>query len=266
MADAHKNFATSSVQVAPAPAATGLSLTVGAGDGAIFPVAPFNATVCAQGQIPTVNTAEIVRVTAKAVDVFTIVRQQEGTAARNIQVSDVISANITAKSLTDIEFPPGAIIMYGAAAAPTGWLLCDGAAVSRATYADLFANIGTTWGVGDGATTFNVPDMRGKAPIGQGTGAGLTARVIGNAAIGEENHLLSQAEMPSHTHIQNAHNHNYDKTGWTINGTAGASEAGNFSTTATATTNATATNQNTGGGGTHNNMQPSAVVNFIIRT
>lgn len=58
--------------------------------------------------------------------------------------------------------PPGAIMSYGGSNAPTGWLLCDGAAVSRTLYANLFAAIGTTFGLGDGINTFNLPDMRGR--------------------------------------------------------------------------------------------------------
>ena len=71
---------------------------------------------------------------------------------------------------------PGMMMPIGFADAPTGWLLCDGAAVSRTTYSELFAAIGVAFGVGDGATTFNVPDMRGRFPLGQatsGTGSAL---------------------------------------------------------------------------------------------
>jgi len=78
----------------------------------------------------------------------------------------------------------GAITMYGAATAPTGWLLCNGAAVSRTTYAALFAVIGTTYGTGDGSTTFNVPDMRGAFPRGVGTSTKFTQNhttVLGTA-------------------------------------------------------------------------------------
>jgi microcystin-dependent protein len=72
--------------------------------------------------------------------------------------------------------PTGAVIPFAGAAAPTGYLLCNGAAVSRTTYAALFAVLSTTFGVGDGSTTFNVPDMRETSPVGVGTrGAGVTA-------------------------------------------------------------------------------------------
>lgn len=89
----------------------------------------------------------------------------------------------------------GQMAMTATAAAPDGWLLCNGAAVSRiGITASLFAAIGTTYGVGDGSTTFNIPDMRGRTAIGSGTGAGLTARTLG-AALGTE-----PASMPSHNH------------------------------------------------------------------
>jgi microcystin-dependent protein len=68
--------------------------------------------------------------------------------------------------------PTGALLQYGAVTAPIGWLLCDGSAVSRSTYADLYNAIGTTFGLGDGSTTFNVPDMRGRVPVGYAAAGG----------------------------------------------------------------------------------------------
>jgi len=102
----------------------------------------------------------------------------------------------------------GSIIMYGGAAAPTGWMLCQGQEVSRATYSSLYAVVGTTYGVGDGSTTFNLPDLRGRSPLGAGTGSGLTARTLG-ANVGEETHLLTGAESGTsvHNHTQDSHNH-----------------------------------------------------------
>ena len=93
--------------------------------------------------------------------------------------------------------PPGAITAYVAAAAPTGWLLCDGSAVSRTTYAALFAVIASTYGAGDGTTTFNVPDLRGRIPVGKNAATFGALAATG----GEETHILtSPAEIPSHTH------------------------------------------------------------------
>jgi microcystin-dependent protein len=80
-----------------------------------------------------------------------------------------------------------------------GWLLCDGRAISRTTYAGLFAEISTAFGVGDGSTTFNIPDTQGRAIAGTGNGSGLTARAR-NDKVGVETHILTTAQMPSHNH------------------------------------------------------------------
>jgi len=74
-----------------------------------------------------------------------------------------------AKPFFDILTPSGSVIMHGGSSAPSGYLLCDGAAVSRTIYANLFAIIGTTFGPGNGSTTFNLPDFRGIFPRGAGT-------------------------------------------------------------------------------------------------
>lgn len=88
---------------------------------------------------------------------------------------------------------------------PTGYLLCDGAAVSRTTYAALFAVISTTFGAGDGTTTFNLPNMKGRVVCGYDS-AQTEFDAIGETG-GAKTHTLTSAEMPSHTHIQDAHTH-----------------------------------------------------------
>ena len=103
MSDAHKNFAYSLVATAPDPAGSGTSLIVTAGQGALFPAVPFNATIWPTGVQPLSTNAEIVRVTNISTDTFTIVRQQEGTPARTIVVGDQIAATITQKTLNDNE-------------------------------------------------------------------------------------------------------------------------------------------------------------------
>jgi microcystin-dependent protein len=82
---------------------------------------------------------------------------------------------VDGSALTGV-LPVGSVSMFAGSSAPTGWLLCNGAAVSRTTFSALFAIIGTTYGAGNGSTTFNVPDMRGRAAIGVGQGSGLTDR------------------------------------------------------------------------------------------
>jgi microcystin-dependent protein len=101
--------------------------------------------------------------------------------------------------------PAGSVQMYAGSTIPTGWLLCDGAAVSRASNPALFTAIGTTYGSGDGSTTFNLPDMRSRMPIGAGTGTGLTNRTLGVAG-GGETKVINSANLPTHTHTIN-HDH-----------------------------------------------------------
>lgn len=86
-----------------------------------------------------------------------------------IIASQVLQVNPT---FAAAQSPVGSIIMFGAAAAPSGWLLCDGSAQDRTTFANLFAVIGTNYGIGDGTTTFNIPDFRGIFPRGVDNGAG----------------------------------------------------------------------------------------------
>jgi microcystin-dependent protein len=147
--------------------------------------------------------------------------------------------------------PVGAISMYGGAAAPTGWLLCDGAAVSRATYAVLFAIIGTAFGVGDGSTTFNLPNFADKFSKGKGADA------VGETG-GANSVTLDESQIPSHTHreVNNA-------------GSAFAFFAGggaNYDVQATNPTTSTTprTTGATGGGGSHENRPAYLNLNFII--
>jgi len=105
-------------------------------------------------------------------------------------------------------FAPGMTMPWSSGTVPSGWLLCDGAAVSRTTYAALFAVIGTDFGVGDGSTTFNLPDCRGRAIVGQDAGQ-AEFDTIGETG-GAKTHTLVAGEMPAHTHVQDAHNHTQD--------------------------------------------------------
>lgn len=217
--------------------------------------------------------------------------------------------------------PTGEISMWATGSAPTGWLICDGSAISRTTYAALFAVIGTVYGAGDGSTTFNLPNLKGRVVVGRDS-ADADWDTLGETR-GSKTHTLTISEMPVHSHTQNAHNHSqvahnhsqnahnhviymstssagshshtyswdnvsggtrasgssytivtssldtdntstagshtHDVIGYSIDATAS-----NIETTAT-NVEATATNNNTGSGVAHNNIQPSIVLNFIIR-
>jgi microcystin-dependent protein len=168
----HTNFAVSTVAVAPSPASSGTSLTVATGNGSLFPTNS-NVVVSPAGVTPTSANSEICLVTNQSGDVLTLTRQQESTSARSIVVGDSIIGGPTALWFTAIEslMPQTGDYKWNASnAALTGWLLCDGSAVSRSTYAALFASIGTAFGTGDGSTTFNLPNPAGKTPVGVGTG------------------------------------------------------------------------------------------------
>jgi microcystin-dependent protein len=150
----------------------------------------------------------------------------------------------------------------------SGWLLCNGLGVSRSTYSSLFLVIGTAFGIGDGSTTFNLPDGRGRAFGYTGTGSGLTNRTIGQT-IGTETHILTAGEMPVHNHTVNdpGHIHTPSPPGgfWYYGGTNPGGRIQSFYTNnyykaeAPGTTLSALTGisiQNSGSGNAHNNMSP----------
>lgn len=88
----------------------------------------------------------------------------------------IANATISLAHLQTNVIPTGQVVMFGGSSAPTSWLMCDGTAISRATYATLFGILGTAYGAGDGSTTFNLPDLRQRFPLGKaasGTGSTL---------------------------------------------------------------------------------------------
>ncbi len=237
--DSHTNLAYSTVATAPSPATSGTSLVVAAGQGALFPTAPFNATLFPPGVQPTTLNSEIVRVTAVSTDTLTIVRAQESTTAQAVAVNFQIMAGVTKKTLTDIEaatvittilasvYPVGSVYVNAAVSTNPATLLGFGT----------WVNIGT----GQVLVGFETSDSN-FGTLGQ-TG-------------GEVTHTLTTPEIPSHTHVQR--------------GTFNTTPQGNMSPLINATT-LTETNSNTvtvatGGGGAHNNLQPYVVVFMWQRT
>ena len=197
----------------------------------------------------------------------------------------------------ELAFPTGAITPFAGTATPTGtvnsvsaWLICNGASYGTATYPTLFNAIGYTYG-GSG-TAFKVPDLRGRMPMGAGTGTGLnasgtaaptgtaqTARTVG-AWGGEETHLLTSAEIPAHSHPVSDPGHFHGAPGGD-NFYTGVSSGGdvlngggssyrfnfgaNFANTGSKVTGLTVSN-NTGGGGRSSVVPPFIVINYIIKT
>ena len=164
----------------------------------------------------------------------------------------------------------GIIHAYAGSTAPDGYLMCDGSAVSRTYYAELFAAIGTTYGAGDGSTTFNLPDLQGRFPLGAGAGNGLTARTVGQKD-GEESHTLTADEMPAHSHTPSASGEYFvtaEESG--ANNTRVAYSASgnrwvNGLTSESHFHHRTSTDT-VGSGEAHNNMPPYTVVSYIIST
>lgn len=152
--------------------------------------------------------------------------------------------------------PAGIIAGFGSNTPPSGWLVCDGSAVSRTTYAALFAAIATNFGAGDGSTTFNLPDGRGQVMAGK-KAADPNFGVFGNVAAGEVTHVLTAAENGPHAHnvAVTFFDHASFASGPAFDGDA---SAGSHSPSFPSTTS--------GSGTPHNNIQPTFVANFIIKT
>lgn len=159
-----------------------------------------------------------------------------------------------------VEFLPiGTILPYSSINVPRGYMICDGRELSRTDYSDLFDVIGTNYGVGNGSTTFNIPNLTGRVPVGIDS-ADSTFENLGNSG-GEKTHTLTTNEMPSHTHTPKWQSNcppwlqagGYGQIA--ASGSSGANKAniGNLSI------------GNSGGGQAHNNLQPYVVITYIIK-
>lgn len=225
------------------------------------------ATLSITNTFTALTKAQAAQVNTNFGDVATFVNtnvvhvdgSQAMTGALTLPNSDPTNANHAArKSYVDAQLPSGLILAYGAATAPTGWLLCNGANVSRSTYAALFAVIGTTYGVGDGSTTFGLPNLKGRVPVGLDS-AQTEFDALAETG-GAKTHTLTTAQIPAHTHA-------IQTQGTASSAPHDHAEAGKMVQAGTGFVTASpgVTDANTGGGGAHNNLQPYLVVNYIIK-
>ncbi len=179
--------------------------------------------------------------------------------------------------------PIGSLVDYAGANAPDGWVLCYGQAISRTAYPSLFSVIGTIYGVGDNATTFNVPDCRGRIIAGKDDMGGTSSNRLSSfwstlattigGAFGTASHVLTEAQIPSHVHsgttvLGGAHSHQISVGGAGAGGVITANGNSITSTGSTLTGGDHAhsfTTNATGGGSSHTNTQPTLIMNKMIK-
>lgn len=167
--------------------------------------------------------------------------------------------------------PIGAVLPFAGTVAPSGYLLATGGTQLIANFPQLFAVLGTTYG-GNGTTTFGIPDLRGRTPVGRNPGD--TAFGTLGAAVGTQTHTLTTAEMPSHTHAPSGVDNLFFQgiDGSTLqrriinNPASGGTALWTFTTAAATDLQYGAATAAAGSGGAHNNIQPSRVLDFIIKT
>jgi len=230
----------------------------------------------------TVNGGSIVFEGATADDHETTFAVTDPTADRTITFPDA-SGTVALSDDISSAVPAGTVFPTARAHTnlPSGFLLCAGQAVSRSTYATLFAAIGTIYGTGDGSSTFNLPDLRGRVVAGKDdmnaesvtsadrltnqTG-GLNGDTLG-ATGGSETHTLTTAQLAAHTHSDGSYVANT-----TQRTSSGENQSGrNLGSTngdafTTVTLDVSGTSGSTGSGSAHNNVQPTIVLNYMIKT
>ena len=186
------------------------------------------------------------------------------TAAANGAAAEVQTLLLQIRAYIE---PVGSLKLWPAATPPGGWFSCDGQELPRTVHAELFAVIGTAWGAGNGSTTFNLPNLAGLTPVHRGGWINFAQRV------GEVTHTLTVAEMPQHTHggyTEWAGDHSHTYQGPATGGVSGGFTNVPFPATETQTSTAgqhyhALQDGPAGGGGSHNNIQPSVGLNVVIK-
>ena len=254
----------------------------GAGSGAAVTEIKPNA---ADASVVTATLADDAVTAAKiaddAVGAAAVADNSIGAAAINISGNGtsgqaVVSDGDGSFSYESNIVPSGALMPYAGTSAPTGFLLCDGSAVSRTTYATLFSAISTTYGSGDSSSTFNLPDLRGRVIAGQDDMGGASANRLTNQTGGingdnlgdtggSETHALTTAQLASHTH-------SFSDTDSITVGTLVSGDSvnrggsGQLFSNNSVTVSISGTTGSAGSGSAHNNVQPTIILNYIIKT
>lgn len=193
-------------------------------------------------------------------------------------IVDVVNGDIGTDNIQTGLLPPtGSLMPYAGSSAPTGWLLCDGSAVSQTTYSALYAVISTTYNTsGEGAGNFRLPNLKGKTIVGRDS-ADSDFDTLAETR-GTKTETLTSAQIPAHSHpvTDPGHNHsasylkkdNSGFTSYTAIDTVTSYYSFDLPSGVTVNSNTTGitVGNNTGGGGSHNNIQPSIVLNYIIKT
>ncbi len=156
----------------------------------------------------------------------------------------------------------GEIRLFAGNFAPNGWALCNGQVIAIADNDTLFTLLGTTYG-GDGQTTFALPDLRGRAPLHQGAGPGLTPRALGQSG-GSEQVTLGVPEMPAHSHAQNATSAAAQPAAGPSGSVLAATAVNVYGSGTPTTAMAAGAIAAVGGGEPHDNMAPYVALNYII--
>lgn len=171
---------------------------------------------------------------------------------------EMITSTVPVPGVEADNIPIGTIVPWPGNDYPHGWLVCDGRQVSRSEHDALFAVLGALYGSGDGYSTFNLPDLRGRVIVGLDNMGGSIANIITSdwarktgGTFGEEYHRLTLAEIPSHTH-------GYNETPW-----QGSRYDGHSSPVMTGQVGSVTTPA--GGDRPHNNIQPSMAMNWLIK-
>jgi len=258
------------------PVTTGTAITSNWGNTTMSDIATaLTGSVAADGQTPITGNLQMGnnKITGMA----------DPSSAQDATTKSYVDAGLAALTVV----PSGSMFIWPTVTSPTGWLICNGSAISRTTYAALFAVIGTTYGVGDSSTTFNLPDLRGRSPFGV-SGSYALASTGGSAdsIVVSHNHTAtSTVTSPGHQHfIANtdatgasssitltSSNYLAGKNGgggvsesYALQGTGTTSSIGLTSSATTGDTVATTVATN-GSSGTGANLSPYLAINFIIK-